>query len=182
MQKTNLHTFNNNWYRPGNRVAILLWFLLSHVFINNYLPIPVAVKRFILRVFGAKIGEGVMLKPAINIKYPWRLSIGSYAWIGEGVWIDNLAYVSIGAHACVSQGAMLLTGNHDYTKTTFDLRIGEITLEEGVWIGAKAVVCPGVLCASHAVLAVGSVATKALTPYTIYQGNPAVAVKERTLA
>lgn len=122
-----------------------------------------------------------MIKPNVNIKYPWRLQINENAWIGEGVWIDNLAEVSIGANACLSQGAMLLTGNHDYSKPTFDLQTKNITLEEGVWIGAKAVVCPGVTCHSHSVLTVGSVATKDLSAYGIYQGNPAILVKNRNL-
>ena len=133
----------------------------------------------ILRGFGAKIGIGVMIKPAVNIKYPWLLSVGNHVWIGESVWIDNLVEVSIGDNACLSQGAMLLTGNHDYTSTVFELEVKKIKIEEGVWIGARAVVCPNVVCKSHSVLAVNSVATKDLEAYSIYQGNPAQFVKER---
>jgi putative colanic acid biosynthesis acetyltransferase WcaF len=97
------------------------------------------------------------------------------------VWIDNLTSVTIGDHVCLSQGALLLTGNHNYKKNTFDLITGPITLEDGVWIGAKSVVCPGVRCSSHSVLAVGSVAAKDLKPYFIYQGNPAAPVRERII-
>jgi putative colanic acid biosynthesis acetyltransferase WcaF len=82
---------------------------------------------------------------------------------------------------CISQGALLLTGNHNYKKKTFDLMVGKITLADGAWIGAKSVVCPGVACGSHSVLAVGSVAVKDLKPYFIYQGNPAVPVRERII-
>lgn len=126
-----------------------------------------------------KIGQGVMIKPKVNIKYPWLVSVGDYTWIGEEVWIDSLTEVRIASNVCISQGAMLLTGNHDYKSPTFDLRIGKIILEEGVWIGAKAVVCPGVTCRSHAVLAVNSVATKDLSDYGVYQGNPAQWVRNR---
>jgi putative colanic acid biosynthesis acetyltransferase WcaF len=76
---------------------------------------------------------------------------------------------------------MLLTGNHNYKKERFDLMLKEIVLENGVWIGAQCLVCPGVTCNSHSVLAAKSVATKNLDAYTIYQGNPAVAVKERVI-
>jgi putative colanic acid biosynthesis acetyltransferase WcaF len=89
--------------------------------------------------------------------------------------------VKIGDNVCISQGAMLLCGNHDYKKPTFDLITGPITLEEGVWIGAKSTVCPGVTCRSHAVLSVGSVASKDLDPYGIYRGNPAVKERERKI-
>jgi putative colanic acid biosynthesis acetyltransferase WcaF len=76
---------------------------------------------------------------------------------------------------------MLLTGNHDYTISTFDYRNAPIVLEDGVWIGAKSVVCPGVVCKSHAILAVGSIATSNLNEFTIYQGNPAKEVRKRII-
>ena len=102
-----------------------------------------------------------------------------FVWIGENVWIDNLTTVSLGNNVCISQGAMLLTGNHNYTKPTFDLIIGEITLEDGVWLGSQSVVCPGITCHSHSVLAVNSTATKNMDAYSIYQGNPAIKVRDR---
>jgi len=122
-----------------------------------------------------------MIKPKVNIKYPWLLIVENYVWIGEEVWIDNLVEVVLGKNVCLSQGAMLLTGNHDYKNSKFDLKVGKIVLEEGVWIGAKAIVCPNVTCYSHAVLAVNSVAVKDLEAYGIYQGNPAQYVRERKI-
>lgn len=135
---------------------------------------------WILRLFGAKIGKEVRIKPYIYIHYPWKLSVGDYSWLAE-CRIENLAQVTIGNNVCVSQKAMLLTGNHDYKKVSFDLITKPIVLADGVWIGANAVVCPGVTAASHAVLTVGSVATKDLEAYAIYQGNPTVKVKERVI-
>lgn len=181
--KTNLAKFNNEWYKPGaSKIKILLWYFTNLMFFTSrWLP-DSGFKVFLLRLFGAEIGAGVVIKPAVNIKYPWRLKIGNHVWIGEEVWIDNLENVIIGDNACISQGALLLCGNHNYKKTSFDLIIGKITLEEGVWIGAKSVVCPGVVCKSHALLTVGSVATHNLEPYTIYQGNPAKAVRKRELS
>lgn len=180
--QTDLSRYDNSWYTPGPRWKILLWFVTNSVFFRSYLPIPVGVKITILRWFGAQLGTGVVIKPGVNIKYPWLLKIGNYTWIGEQVWIDNLIEVELGSHVCLSQGAMLLTGNHDYSRSTFDLRTQSIRLDNGVWIGAKAVVCPGVHCQSHAVLAVNSVATRSLEPYGIYQGNPAVWVRQRTIS
>jgi putative colanic acid biosynthesis acetyltransferase WcaF len=76
---------------------------------------------------------------------------------------------------------MLLCGNHNYKKTTFDLIIGKIVLEDGAWIGAQSIVCPNVTCKTHSILAVNSVATNDLEPYTIYRGNPAKAIRERII-
>lgn len=179
--KTDLSKYDNSWYKQPPFLKNLLWFLVSPVFINSYLPVPVGIKLLILRMFGARIGEGVMIKPKVNIKYPWLLIVQSYVWIGEEVWIDNLVEVVLGKNVCLSQGAMLLTGNHDYKNSKFDLKVGKIVLEEGVWIGAKAIVCPNVTCHSHAVLAVNSVAVQDLEPYGIYQGNPAQYVRERKI-
>ena len=179
--QTDLSRYNNDWFRPGPRWKIVLWHFTNAWLFNSYAPLPSSVKVGLLRLFGAKVGVGVLIKPAVNIKYPWFLSIGDHVWIGEGVWIDNLTEVTIGNHVCLSQGAMLLTGNHDYRSSAFDLKVAPITLDNGAWIGAKATVCPGVRVESHAILSVSSVATKPLDAYTIYQGNPAVAIRKRDI-
>src|SRR5690606_30573777 len=116
-----------------------------------------------------------------NIKYPWKLEIGDYTWIGEEVWIDNLEKVVIGKNCCLSQGAMILCGNHNHTKSTFDLIVRPVFLEDGAWIGAMSVVCPGVTLKTNALLTVHSVATKNLDANSIYQGNPAVKIKDRKI-
>ncbi|MBL7890329.1 MAG: colanic acid biosynthesis acetyltransferase WcaF [Bacteroidia bacterium] len=181
MTTTDLSKFNNSWYDPGaNALKRFTWYCVNAVWINSAFPIS-GIKVVLLRMFGARIGTGVVIKPHVNIKYPWKLAIGDNVWIGENVWIDNLAQVVIEENVCISQGALLLCGNHNYKKPTFDLIVGVIKLEKGVWIGAKATVCPGVTCHSHAVLAVGSVATAALEANKIYQGNPAQFIRERKI-
>ena len=182
MASTDLSSFNNKWYKPGASILKrALWYICNPVFINSYLLPFSSIKCNLLRLFGANIGVNVVIKPKVNIKYPWKLCIGNYSWIGENVWIDNLDWVEIGEHCCVSQGAMLLTGNHNYKKKSFDLMIGKIILENGVWIGAKSIVCPGVLAKNHAVLTVGSVASETLEANTIFSGNPAKKVKGRII-
>ncbi|KQS26895.1 putative colanic acid biosynthesis acetyltransferase [Dyadobacter sp. Leaf189] len=179
--QTDLSKYDNSWYKPGNVVKQILWYFTGRLFLNTHLPYPSSFKNWLLKLFGAKIGKGVVIKPKVSIKYPWFLSIGDNTWVGENVWIDNLTMVTIESNACLSQGCMLLTGNHDYTKSQFDLIVKPITLEKGVWIGAKATVCPGVTAGSHAVLTVNSVATANLEANGIYQGNPAKYVKTRTI-
>lgn len=179
--KTDLSKYNNEWYKPGGSVLKkTCWYVLHAIFIHSAFPFS-SFKVFLLRLFGASIGTSVTIKPNVTIKYPWHLTIGNHVWIGEQVWIDNLSRVTIKNNCCVSQGAMLLCGNHDYSKTSFDLIVKDITLEEGVWIGAKSIVCPGVSIGSHSVLTVNSVATSNLEPWGIYQGNPAVKIKERVI-
>jgi len=176
---TDLSKFNNTWFKPGSKLKLITWFLVNALIFNNPLFPYSGIKVIILRLFGATVGKKVLIKPSVNIKYPWLLEIGNHVWIGENVWIDNLALVTIGNNVCISQGAMLLCGNHDYKKSTFDLMVGSIIIKDGVWIAAKTVVCPCVVCGTHSILTVGSVANKSLDPYGIYKGNPAVKVKDR---
>lgn len=177
--KTDLSTFDNSHFYHGNKIIRALWFLTNAIFfISPFMPFSM-VKVFFLRLFGAKVGHGVVIKPSVNIKYPWRLAVGNNVWIGENVWIDNLDQVIIGDNSCISQGALLLTGNHNYKSTRFDLLTGKILLEDGVWIGAKAIVTAGVSCGSHAVLSAGSIASGNLLPYSVYRGNPATKIRDR---
>lgn len=177
---TRLDRYDNSWYRPGGTALTRgIWYLVNALVFNHGLLPVNSLKVFVLRFFGANIGAGVVIKPSVNIKYPWNLTIGDYAWVGEGVWIDNLDKVDIGAHACISQGAFLFCGNHNYKLETFDLMVQPIRVEEGAWVGAKAIVCPGVVLHSHSVLAAGSVATQSIEAYAIASGNPANKVKDR---
>lgn len=153
--------------------------LCSALFFQHSLAILNGLKVRLLSAFGAKVGKGVLIKPGVHIKFPWKLSIGNHVWIGEKAWIDNLAPVTIADHVCISQEAYLLTGNHNYKKATFDLMTQPIVLEAGSWIGARSVVCPGVTVGAGAILTVGSVATKDLEANGIYQGNPAVKIRAR---
>ncbi len=182
MNTVRLDTFKNPEYNPGNALKRTIWYFVNILVFKSRLFPSYSVKRGLLKLFGAKIGKNVVIKPAVNIKYPWFLEIGNHSWIGEEVWIDNLRKISIGENCCISQGALLLCGNHNYKSASFDLIAKEIILEDGVWIGAKSIVTGGVICHSHSILAIGSSASSSLKSYTIYRGNPALEIKERIIS
>lgn len=180
--KVDLSLFDNSNFDKGtSNIRWILWMCVNAlIFKPSWFPL-IKVKVFLLKLFGAKLGKGIVIKPSVHIKFPWKLVIEDNVWIGENVWIDNLDDVYLGSNVCVSQGAMLLTGNHDFTLKAFDYRNAPIIIQNGVWLGAKTVVCPGVICYSHSILTVGSIATKNLESHSIYQGNPALKMKERTI-
>jgi putative colanic acid biosynthesis acetyltransferase WcaF len=174
-----LDQYNNKSYSGGSFLSKLLWYYLGYPLVRSYLIPFSIVKVWLLRLFGAKIGIGVRIKPGVRVKYPWFLEVGDYVWIGEDAWIDNLAKVTIENHVCISQSVYLCTGNHNWNDVNFALILGEIYIEESSWIAAQSVVAPGVRIKKGAILSLGSVALKSLDSMTIYSGNPAIAIKQR---
>jgi putative colanic acid biosynthesis acetyltransferase WcaF len=154
-----LDQFENSAFNRGRaRWVEAIWVLAFSPLVASFLP-GSAWRKACLRAFGARIGTGVVIKPRVNVKFPWRLEIGDHSWIGEGAWIENLAPVVIGSHVCVSQGAYLCTGSHDWSRVTFDLVTKPIRIDDSAWICAKAVIAPGVTVGKGAVVGLGAVAT-----------------------
>ncbi|MBF2066444.1 MAG: colanic acid biosynthesis acetyltransferase WcaF [Calothrix sp. C42_A2020_038] len=169
-------------YTPGAPLwKQVLWYYIGSPLVKcHWLPMS-DIKVWVLRLFGAQIGLKVRIKPGVRVKFPWRLTIGNYVWIGEDCWIDNLAHVTIESHVCLSQNTYLCTGNHDWNDTAFKLSIAPIHIQETSWVAAKSIVGPGVTIGKGAVLTLGSVAVQSLEPMTIYSGNPARPIKKRKI-
>ncbi len=175
-----LSTFNNSSFNTGRPFLIrLLWYFINALVLVNPINPSSHLKVIVLRLFGAQLGKGVVLKPSINVKYPWNLTIGDHSWIGERVWLDSLAPISIGRNVCISQGVYLCTGNHDWTDSAFGLITKPITIRDGAWVGARTIVMPGVTVDCYSVITAGAIITKDTESYMVYAGNPATAVKAR---
>ena len=181
MSLVHLEDYNNAWYQPGgSALKRALWMLLAQpVFASGW--VSYGLRARMLRLFGARVGTGVVIKPGVQVKYPWHLELGDHCWIGEGVWIDNLTTVRIGTQCCVSQGAYLCTGNHDWSEPGFGLIIAPIQMCEGSWAGAKCLLAPGSVLGCYAVAAAGSVITGSVPDFQIHAGNPARFVKTREI-
>jgi len=151
----------------------LLWFCAgSPLLANRWLP-GSAWRCWLLRAFGARIGDGCRIKPGLRVKYPWRLAVGSHCWLGEAVWIDNIAPVRLGRRVCLSQGVYLCTGNHDFRSPAFDLRAEPICIAAEAWVAASAVLAPGCRIGRGAVVALAAVVRGAVAPGVVVSGNPA---------
>jgi putative colanic acid biosynthesis acetyltransferase WcaF len=134
---------------PGEREAwdrptwvVYLWGLCELVFVANPLQISSGIRVHVLRLFGASIGDGVIMRPRLRVKFPWKLSIGSRSWIGEGVWIHNQDRIEIGSDVVVSQESFLTTGTHAF-RTDMALETLPVIIEDGVWITSRCIVLAG---------------------------------------
>jgi putative colanic acid biosynthesis acetyltransferase WcaF len=174
-----LKVYKSNYKVKKSKLTQLIWYVVSLVVFESGLFPIYRFKIGVLRLFGAKIGTGLVIKPKVYIKYPWLLEVGNDVWIGEGVRIDNLALVKLGSNVCVSQNAFLLTGNHNYRSAAFELITGPITIEDEVWVGASSVVCPNTVLSQGNIVTVGSVISGTTNANRVYRGNPAIDIKPR---
>jgi putative colanic acid biosynthesis acetyltransferase WcaF len=158
-----------------------LWYFLALPLLRSHRITSSGFRCRLLRLFGANVGKGVYIKPGLRVKFPWYLEIGDHSWLGEDLWIDNLAQVKIEAHCCLSQGVYLCTGNHDWSSVSMRLLRQPITCKRGSWIGAKAILGPGVVVGTGAIVTMGSVVTKNVPQMEIHAGNPAQFLRHRRL-
>ena len=163
--------------RPGWIVQI--WWLVELSIFRLSPQFMYAWRRWLLRIFGAKIGEGVLIRPTVHITYPWKVSIGDHAWIGDDVVLYSLGEIDIGKDAVVSQRSYICTGGHDYQKPSFDIYAKKIIIESEAWVATDVFVAPGVTIGHGAVIGARSSVFKDMPPEMICIGNPAKPVKPR---
>ncbi len=154
-----------------------LWVVAKCLFFVNPFPWPSSLRVALLRAFGAKIGEGVVVRSQVNVTFPWRLTIGNDVWLGEEVLILSLAPVTLESDICISQRAFLCTGSHDFRGPNFNLVTKPITIRRKSWIAAQAFIAPGVEIGEGSMVAAGSVVLENVPAGCLVRGNPATVVK-----
>jgi putative colanic acid biosynthesis acetyltransferase WcaF len=180
MTQVDLRRYDNAWYSPGRSVALRsLWMFFGLPLFRSTWFASSAARVALLRLFGAGIGKRVVIRQHVTVKYPWHLTVADDCWIGEQVWIDNLTAVRLASSVCISQGAYLCTGNHDWSDPAFGLKIAPISLEQGSWAGARCLLMPGTCLSEGAVASAGSVVSGRIPAFQVFAGNPAVFVKQR---
>ncbi|MAR92625.1 MAG: colanic acid biosynthesis acetyltransferase WcaF [Pseudomonadales bacterium] len=165
--------------RGRSSFVVQLWWVLQPILLGLSPQICFGWRRFILRLFGANIGKGVLIRPSVRITYPWKIVIGDYSWIGDNTELYSLGEIHIGRHVVISQRSYLCTGTHDYQNSNFALITKPIVIEDQAWVATDVFVAPGVTIGEGAVVAARSTVTKSLKGGIIYRGNPAKAVRDR---
>lgn len=156
----NLAGFLGVGYDKGRpRLTQLLWLVVSRMIVMKWWC-PSPVRLWILRMFGAEIGVGTLIRADVKIHWPWKLKVDAHTWIGEEVWILNLEPVTIGANTCVSQGVFICTGSHDRNSSTFEFDNAPITIGGSVWIATRATILRGVHIADGATIGAAALVTR----------------------
>jgi putative colanic acid biosynthesis acetyltransferase WcaF len=139
-----LRSFTGAGYDKGRSVLWqAAWFaMLNLVFMKWWLP-P-RLRPPLLRLFGASVGERVLIRHRVRVQWPWKLTIGDDCWIGEGAWLLNLEPITLANDVCVSQEAFLCTGSHRHDDPAFEFDNAPITVGRGAWITARSTVHRGV--------------------------------------
>jgi putative colanic acid biosynthesis acetyltransferase WcaF len=167
-----------NFKRTRSRSVEALWMVVEFLLISNPLQISSALRAWALRLFGARIGANVIMRPRLRVKFPWNLLVGDNCWIGEGVWIHNQGLVTIEDNAVVSQEAFITTGSHDIYRS-MDLVIEPVVIRRGAWVTSRCMVLQGAEVGQNTIVTPGSMVRGSLLPESIYGGNPAAYIRER---
>jgi putative colanic acid biosynthesis acetyltransferase WcaF len=168
-------------FRGRSVWIVQLWWLIQDTLFRWSPQFLYGWRRFLLRLFGAKIGRGVLIRPTTRITYPWKINIGDYSWIGDDVVLYSLGNIEIGSHTVISQKSYLCTGSHDFTRPTFDIFARPIKIGTQVWIASDVFIAPGVMIGDGTVVGARSTVYNDLPAGKICYGNPAVVIKSREI-
>lgn len=175
-----LKDYNQNWYSRGrNGVVVLIWWFIQGTIFRFSLHNMYNWRNFLLRLFGAKIGKDVKIRPSVKFTYPWKVTIGDFTWIGDNVKLYSLDMIRIGANCVVSQESYLCTGSHDIIDPNFGLITKPVIIKDGVWIASDVFVYPGVTINEMGVVAARSTVTRDIPANEVYAGSPAKFIKKR---
>lgn len=174
MSLQRLNTFSiPKGFRGKSALICQLWWICQDTLFRLSPQALYGWRRFLLRLFGARIGKSVIIRPTVRVTYPWKLIIGDYAWIGDNVELYNLGQIQIGSHSVISQRSYLCTGSHDYQSTDFAIYSRDIVVEDSCWIATDVFIAPGVRVGTGAVIGARSSLFENAAPGCIYIGNPA---------
>ncbi|MCO7509735.1 putative colanic acid biosynthesis acetyltransferase [Serratia fonticola] len=165
-------------FRGKNAFIVQLWWLVDATLFRTSPQLMYKWRVAILRLFGAKIGSNVIIRPSVKITYPWKISIGDNSWVGDDVTLYSLGNISIGSNTIISQKSYLCTGGHDYKTRSFDIYSKPITIGDSVWVAADVFISPGTVIDDNVIVGARSSVFKNLQSNSLYLGNPAVFVKK----
>lgn len=177
-----LRQYDQSKYNRGRpNLIVFLWWLVQAISFPLSPHTFNSFRCWVLRLFGAKIGTGVIIRPTARFTYPWKVEIGDYSWIGDDVVFYSLDEIRIGSHCIISQKCYFCTGSHDIQDSAFSLIISPITIGNGVWIATDCFVAPGVQIGANAVIGARSTIFRNIPELQVCWGTPAIPRYQRKI-
>lgn len=171
-----LGSFTGTGYDKGRGTAwCVAWAMLFEP-LQRSVVIPPGLRIRILRLFGAQIHDGVLIRHHVRIHWPWKLTVGRDSWVGVGAYFLNLEEITIGSDVCISQQAMLCTGSHRADDPAFEFDNAPIHIEDGAWIATRATVLRGVTVGHDAVVGATALVVRNVPPYARVLAPPSQTV------
>lgn len=174
----NRHSLKN---KIGRLIWNVVWLFLFRPTPNCGVYLFDRWRVFLLRLFGAKIGNCSSVRNSVKVREPWNLEMGDWSIISEGCEVYNVDKIRLGNRVVVSSGVFLCGAGHDVESPIMELIYAPITIGDDAWVAGRAIILPGVMVGAGAVVAAGSVVTKNVEKWTVVGGNPARFIKERVL-
>jgi putative colanic acid biosynthesis acetyltransferase WcaF len=131
-------------FRGRAAIVVQLWWLIQSTLFSMSPQFMYGWRCFLLRLFGAKIGRDVLIRPSVRITYPWKVSLGDRVWVGDYAELYSLGEIEIGSDVVISQRSYLCSATHDHTRPSFDMIARKIVIEDQVWMATDVFVAPGV--------------------------------------
>lgn len=168
-------------FRGRPAVVVQAWWLVQATFFRWSPQFAYGFRRWLLRLFGAQVGMGVIVRPTVTITYPWHVSIGDFAWVGDDVCLYSLGKIEIGENAVVSQGTYVCAGDHDYSQPDFPIRARGVVIEPEVWVAAECYLAPGTVVGRGAVIGARSAVFSNMPAGFVCVGSPSRPIKVREM-
>ncbi|MDG1143827.1 MAG: acyltransferase [Burkholderiales bacterium] len=137
----------------------------------------VRAKSIVLRF--SRVGESVRLRMPLVVYQPESISLGSFIDLGEFVILRGGGGVTIGNRVLIAAGVAILSEGHPVDLPRWrQVRSSAVCIGNDVWIGANAVILPGVSLGDGVVVAAGAVVSRDVAPYTVVAGIPAREIRQ----
>jgi putative colanic acid biosynthesis acetyltransferase WcaF len=166
-------------FRGRSKWFVQCWWIAQALLFKPSPQFAYGFRAWLLRRFGANVGRNTVIRPTVTITYPWKVSIGDYAWIGDHAVLYSLGEIRVGEHAVVSQGCYLCAGDHDATLENFPIRARDIRVADQAWVASDVFVGPGVTIGRGAIVGARSSVFADMPEGMVCFGHPCQPVRRR---
>ena len=173
--KRNLSAFTSDGDQR-HKFILIAWWVIQNTIFKSFL-LSSATRVHLLRLFGADLGSGIIIRRGVSVHFPWNLKIGDNCWIGEEAWFINHELIQIGSNVCISQSAVICSSGHDFRSESLAYKHSAIAVDDGAWVCLRATVLAGSRIGRNSVVSAGEVFVGELLENHLYKSGICIEIK-----